>query len=145
MQMGEESTIRGYIDNYGTDEITQGSLYFHQVLKTDTDEKMIVNIDSILLRYMPEILTTKEKHTLTESEYRMYRFNPKKLSFDLYGTTELWSLILDINELKSATDFDTKTVWLLPGYIVDRIERALNLEVETRKYNAEQVSADLLR
>ena len=144
MQMSEESTIRGYIENYAIDEVTQETLNFHQVLSESDGKKMVVNETSLLQRYMPEISSVKERHTLTESEYKKYRFNPKRLSYDLYGTTELWSLLLDINDVASAVEFDLRTVYLLPTYIVNRIERILNLESVNRNYNAEQVSAELL-
>ena len=144
MQMSEESTIRGYIENYAIDEVTQETLNFHQVLSESDGKKMVVNETSLLQRYMPEISSVKERHTLTESEYKKYRFNPKRLSYDLYGTTELWSLLLDINDVASAVEFDLRTVYLLPTYIVNRIERILNLESANRNYNAEQVSAELL-
>lgn len=143
MMMGEESTIRGYIENYGTDEMTHDSLYFQQVVEDKTGKKIIVNGDSLLLRYMNEIKVLKQKHEFTEVEYRKYKYNPKRLSYDLYGTTELWSLILDINEVTSVAQFDMRTIWILPPYLVERIQRIHNLENENRNYNAEEVSADL--
>ena len=144
MQMGEESTVKGYIENYAIDELTFDTLHFHQVYTDRDDKKMVVNRDTILLRYFPEFKTAIERHELTEADYKKYRFNPKRLSYDLYGTTELWGLLLDINEISSAIEFDLKTINVLPVYVVDRIERALNLEKDNRNYNAEEVSAALV-
>ena len=143
MQMGKESTIKGYIGSYRVDDMTLNDFFFQQVYEDIKGRKMIVNRESLLVRYMSELKTVKEKHTLTNAEYRKYRFNPKLLSFDLYGTTELWALILDINELTSAAQFDLREVYLFPGYIVDRLERMLNLEKDNKDYNAEEVSSAL--
>ena len=144
MQMGSESTIRGYIQSYKTDDMTLNKLYFQQVYDDRTKGKMIVNSDSLLVKYMSELKTLKRKETLSTEDYRKYRFNPKKLSYDLYGTTELWALLLDINELTSATQFDLKELYIFPAMIVDRLQRVIDLETEFKDYNAEEVSAALL-
>ena len=39
-------------------------------------------------------------------EKAMYRFNPKRLSNDLYDTTEFWNDILILNGCASVIDFD---------------------------------------
>jgi hypothetical protein len=39
----------------------------------------------------------------------MYRFKPKMLSFDLYGTTELWSSLMELNGVLSIVDFTLET------------------------------------
>jgi len=144
MQMGEDSTIREYIENYSTDDLTHNKLYFQQVIEDKGQKKILINDKSLFLRYASEFLTTRIRYTFTDLEYRKYRFNPKKLSYDLYGTTELWGVLLSLNELSSTVQFDLKTLYVFPPYIVDRIQRMLNLEKDNQDYNAEEVSAALL-
>lgn len=144
MQMGSGSTIRDYVESYAVDDMTHDKLYFQQVFEDKSGKKMVVNERGLMLRYTAEFLSTKRKYTFTDLEYRRYRYNPKLLSFDLYGTTELWSLLLNLNELTSTTQFDLKTLYIFPPYIVDRIQRMMNLEAENRNYNAEEISSALL-
>ena len=41
-----------------------------------------------------------------EEEMRKYRYNPKRLSFNLYGTTSYWWSIIFANQIHSLTEFD---------------------------------------
>jgi len=125
--------------------MTYPEFYLSQVFKDNAGEKSIVNYTNLLVKYMPELKTLKTKITFTNDEYRKYRFNPKVLSYDLYGTTEFWFLILDINELRSVTEFDLRTAYVMRGDIVDKLSRVLNLEVVSKSYNAEVVASDLLK
>ena len=43
---------------------------------------------------------------MTPPEVSLYRFKPKKLSYDLYGTTELWDALLELNQMYSIIEFD---------------------------------------
>lgn len=143
MIMGKEATMLEYIQAYDTETLTHDKIHFHQVLTDPYGNKMLTNLDTILLKYLKEFNITLVKYEFTEEEYRKYRFNPKRLSYDLYGTTELWSAILDANEISSVTEFDMHMVKLFPGYIVDRVERAINLEKANKDYNEEEVSYNL--
>ena len=144
MQMGSDSTIREYVENFSTDEMTHDKFHFQQVFEDKYGKKMLINDRSLFLRYMSEFISARKKYTFTDLEYMKYRFNPKRLSFDLYGTTELWSVILSLNELTSTTQFDLKTLYVFPPYIVDRVQRMINLERETKNYNADEISAALI-
>ena len=44
--------------------------------------------------------------TFTEEDRQRYRFNPKLLSYDLYGTPDLGLLILKINGMMHPGEFD---------------------------------------
>lgn len=50
---------------------------------------------------------------LTSDEQVKYRYRPKELSLDLYGTEELWFLLLKLNNLSSEMDFKPKTMYVL--------------------------------
>ena len=93
---------------------------------------------------MPELKEIKIKVTLDENEYSKYRFNPKLLSYDIYGTTELWFLILEANELHSISQFDIKTIYLFSTDIVEKMTRILNLEKAAKNYNEEEISSALI-
>lgn len=144
MKMGTANTIDAYARSYRSETITFDEFYLQQVLTFGKDRKALVNFDSCLVKYMPEIKQIVTKVEFPIDQYQKYKFNPKLLSYDLYGTTELWALILDLNELHSAAEFDLRTVKLPNEVVLDRLIRVLNLERMSKDYNAEQVSADLL-
>ena len=52
-----------------------------------------------------------------------YRYNPKMLSEDLYGTVDLWFELLRLNHLRSIIDFEAKKVKI---YDPDRIKEFIN-------------------
>ena len=144
MGMGKESTIKEYISNYNSEEITHSAFFLKQVFTTGTSAKILVNFKNLVMKYMPELNDLKVKITLDNDEYSKYKFNPKLLSHDVYGTTELWFLILEANELHSITQFDLKTIYIFNTSIVDKMTRILNLEKESKDYDEEQISAELI-
>ena len=94
---------------------------------------------------MPELKDIKVKITLSNEEYSKYRYNPKVLSYDIYGTTELWFLILEANELHSINEFNSRTIYLFKTDIVEKMTRILNLELDSKNYNEEEISKEFKR
>ena len=141
MLMGGDSTIRRFIKSFEAEELTFNEFYLRQYLKHKTGREMIVNFGDLLVKYMPELQSLKVRVTLSDEEYKKYRYNPKRMSYDLYGTTELWSLLLNANELLSVTEFNLRTLYVFSSSIIDKLRRILNLEEEVKNYDAEELSA----
>ena len=141
MTMGLDMTIKDYITQYNNEDITFSEFFLKQVFITDAGKKLLMNFENLIIKYMPELKEMKVKVTLSNEEYSRYRFNPKLLSFDIYGTTELWFLILEANELHTISQFDSKTIYLFRADIIEKAARILNLEVDNKNYNADEVSA----
>lgn len=76
------------------------------IYDNQTKETIRVPYASILSNYRdflePAVVRTK----LSEGELMRYRYSPKWLSEHLYGTTELWSVLLDLNGMLSTLDFN---------------------------------------
>lgn len=75
---------------------------------------------------------------LTDAEYRKYRCNAHRLSYDLYGTTMLWFLLLNLNELYSESEFNLKRIKVYNSNVIQRLveiklaeDRELNLNKAT--------------
>lgn len=64
---------------------------------------------------------------LTEEERNRYRFQPKRLSLDNYGTTKYWSLLLYLNECPSILDFDLDIVRVVYNDKIDSFLTELNI------------------
>lgn len=66
---------------------------------------------------------------MNDAEYEYYRYEPKKLSNTLYGTTEYWHILLIINNCVSKIDFDLQKLKVLdPMTVVSFINEMLILE-----------------
>lgn len=60
---------------------------------------------------------------LSLEEQEIYMFNPKMLSEDLYGTTELWDVLLILNNMTSVIEFKPTKVKV---YDHNRFKRYIN-------------------
>ena len=144
MGMGHSHTIAEYIANYKSEELVYSSYFLKQVVDPEAQRKMLVNFNNLVITYFPELKDLKLKVTLSNEEFAKYRYNPKRLSHDIYGTTELWFLIMEANELHSITQFNLQTLYLFRSDIVEKMLRVLNLERNSIDYNEEEVAAALL-
>jgi archaellum component FlaG (FlaF/FlaG flagellin family) len=50
---------------------------------------------------------------LTEEEYQKYKYRPKRLSSDIYGTIDYWYILLMINKMSSTLQFTKKRIKVL--------------------------------
>jgi hypothetical protein len=74
------------------------------------NDKIRIPYSSVTNKYKDYLSNIIIDADLTEDELLMYRFNPKRLSEDIYGTTQLWNDILIINNCVSVRQFDLDRV-----------------------------------
>ena len=85
------------------------------------DCSLLVSIGSNLLnvggcvfdKYIDFIKNASTTIRLTDKEIEKYKYNPKKLSKDLYNTEELWFLLLKLNNISTEMDFPKKKMSVL--------------------------------
>lgn len=70
-------------------------------------------VKNILDDYLWEFKHASLKCKLSTEEFQKYQYNPKRLCSDLYGTTEVYFVILAINDMASVRDFDKKILYLM--------------------------------
>ncbi len=108
--MAIPATITEQIEKIKETEISYRNLH-PCITITISDKKTIQipfsNIISKYSDYLSSIIVTKK---LTEAEFNKYRYSPKKLSQDLYGTVELWDALLQINSCVSLKDFNKQEI-----------------------------------
>jgi hypothetical protein len=63
--------------------------------------------------YLWEFKRYAKTIVLTSDEVLTYRFNPKKLAFDIYGSTRLYYIILLMNDMCDVHQFNLKNKTLL--------------------------------
>lgn len=122
--------------------ISNANINYHKVLAADGD-KVVINFESLLTQYRYFL----KKHivilTLTDEQYLNYRFKPKSLSYDLYGTIEMASMLLSINNVVSVSEFDFKKVKVFDSGIKDFINEVLNKEKAKITANKSEITTDL--
>lgn len=98
------STIQELIESVNDMEISYRNLHTTVNIK-NKNEIIKIPYKSITREYLPFFNKTIISLPVSDSDIYTYRYKPKKLSLDLYGTTELWSALLEINNMYSITDF----------------------------------------
>lgn len=81
----------------------------------------IVPSQTIVCRYYDSLKSYIQTKTYTAEEEKRYKYNPRFLSYDLYGTPELWADLLYINNAVSAAEFNKSTVKVFSTDIIDAL------------------------
>lgn len=108
----ESSSVKALVVAGKQLEINNNKLHYQAVVSSDTNKQdsFIMNTESIIERYYDLISPLIEEMVFDEVQTERYRCQPRRLSMDLYGTTDLWALLLRINNKMSMLDFTDSTV-----------------------------------
>lgn len=141
-EASKESSISEYLEDYHDLDVSYSKLFFkekHTFTNGDNDEEVIINNDSILRKYRKDLDDILISKTLTEDEQNRYFCNPWRLSHDLYGTVEFWFLILEANNLSSATEFTQNIIKVYDSSLPSVIDSIMSLEEDFINNNSEEV------
>lgn len=133
------NTITELVDYSKSIAISHSKMHIKSKISDSSGNNIIMNYESLLNKYRDYLQKIIITRTLTDIEYAKYKFQPKLMSFELYGTTELWSSILSINNLTSASEFTLQKVKLFTYDIFDVINEILILEDDEIKANNAEV------
>ena len=137
-------TLSNFIREYGVEELRVDAFHLKEVFFQDgMNHKIVVNGDNIADKYAIELEENKKTVEFTTKEYYKYRFNPKVLSYDLYGTTEIWFFILMANEIYTISEFDFKKLKLFDASIISKLNRMLELDKEFLEINSMEVMKEI--
>ena len=97
-----------------------------------TDYDQIKCMHNVLDDYMDVLEEYFIDVTLTSDEVKKYRYNPKRMAYDLYGSTDLYSFILYMNRFASVKEFslDNPNIKLMH---VDNLSRFLSNIISIEK------------
>ena len=70
---------------------------------------------NIIQDYIEELKDEAITITFTDKEYYKYKYKPRLLSAYLYGSTEFFSIILQLNDIASEKEFTKKSIKLIPA------------------------------
>ena len=110
----EASTLSEFIALGRNTKITYNNLSILDKI-TVGDGGIYIPTKNIIYDYLDELKKLSQTVLLTDTDYIKYVYKPRLLSYDVYGTTELYFLILALNNIYDIRQFtiDTKKVQML--------------------------------
>lgn len=103
-------TLDQFADSKSSNDI---SYYSMSLLEKDPDNNIEYDVFNVVSDYMSELKAMAKTVKLTDNEYYTYRFRPKLLAHYLYGNTELYFIILWLNDIWSVKDFNFRSIKLI--------------------------------
>lgn len=105
-------TIDQFVKSEPQQSITIQKMHYPMVISGPINSTYLrINYESIINKYFSEFRNFFAYIDLIEeSDVSKYRNNPKALSYELYGTTEYWWLLLQCNEMRSAAEFTKRHI-----------------------------------
>lgn len=136
------STLEEFINLSSKTSISYNNLSFIEPI----DDIRNFPIWNVLSDYQEEINRVTIEVELSEKEYRKYIYNPKILAYDLYGSTELFFIILMINGICTAKEFNTQKIKLLKTNdlkeIIEMVYNANIKDIDTYNENTNTTEED---
>lgn len=106
-------TLEDFVDSKTSSSISYQTFSLVEMLDYDENIQIEFPAYSVINDYYDDLKRLSVTIELTEEQYIMYRFRPKLLADYLYSNGELSFIILMLNELVSAKDFDLRQVRLI--------------------------------
>lgn len=130
MNNSDATTENNLLDNI---EIGMANLYVLDNLSTyATVDGFNLPISNILYdKYRSLLLENSVRINLKGAWMDKVIYRPKYLSYVLYDTIELWHLILYLNDMVSAIEFNKTSLLVLDPASVELIMDIINIEKET--------------
>ncbi len=125
-----KSTIQSIIEDGKELKMTIKDLSLKEVITNSSGEMFVVNMYNLYEKYYELLLEHTVIVTLSDSDYRKYRFKPKLLSKDLYGTTELHYMLLRLNFVYSVINFDFTEIRVFTADIKQLLNEIMVMESE---------------
>jgi hypothetical protein len=122
--LGGSYTLQQFIDSSNKTVISYDKFSTLQTL-----DNIKFPVYHVLDDYLPELKKLCLTVTMSDAEYHRYKYRPKLLAYDIYGSTELDFVILAVNGLADMKDFDMKTI--------KAIKKAYLTQVLSQIYNSE--------
>lgn len=138
----DQSTIDEFIDDYRDREVSMDTLHYKEINEFPSGESIMMLTDTILSKFKADLDEIIETKTFTTQEQTRYYCNPWYLSYDLYGTTEFWFLLLDLNDMHSAIEFTRNPIKVYDASLPDVVNEIIALSEEKVELNNDEVEED---
>ena len=139
MAITGSTKISGYLNKFIMQNTKLVDYFFTEYLSDDDTQQFHImdNVAQYHRRFLRPLVKTV---TFSSEDYRKYRYNPWRLSNDLYGTTELWFMILHLNEMYSANEFDKRSIKIYNKEdFIDKLNEIVNVYTDSLDDNHREV------
>lgn len=127
----ETYTVEDFIElGKDMDDIQYSKFAILSQASADVKNPILYAEHNVIYDYEEEFKKVSLDVEMTNDELNKYMYKPKLLSYDLYGSTELYFVILFINGIYDIKDFNKRNIKLLKKDTMKEILEAI--------YNAEQ-------
>jgi hypothetical protein len=123
-------TIQDLIDAYRKQEKTYKNLHEKAIITDSNGDTIRVPYGSLINKYKDYLAGSVVTANLTDDEVLYYKYKPRLIAKNIYGSAELWFMILELNYMCSVTEFkDISSLRLYhPSLFVDMINEIMIME-----------------
>ena len=131
--------LSDFIDLKDNDEFTYDKYALY--MQSYDGEHTIYSSDNAIYTYLEEMKQYAVDYTFTEEEYRKYKYRPKLLAYDVYGSTELYFVILALNDTCNIKDFTKRKVKMLhQSTLAEFLSQIYNVETNRLYLNRKSIN-----
>ena len=137
-------TIQEFLDTEKAGRYPMADYFYPKILNDDGFVCQI-NYMSVLDKYNTHLSQYIETVELTLDEAKKYRFAPKTVSKDIYGSTHMWWLLMHANQLHTTTQFDfteTLRMKVFTARGLSEVNTCLNQAVKQMNFYKENAIED---
>lgn len=110
----ETYTVEDFIElGKDIDDIQYYKFTILSKASSDVANPILYAEHNIIYDYEEEFKQLAEQVVMSDSEYNKYKYRPKLLAYDLYGSAEFFFAILFINGMYNIKDFDKRNIKLI--------------------------------
>lgn len=124
--LSDEYTLGGFIDHKSTEEFSYKNF---SVLAACESGEVLFTIKNVVDDYIDELLELSTEVHLSDEERRKYEYRPWLLAYDVYGNSELYWIIMLLNDIPTPNEFENIQILKMPKKAV--LEEALSKIMES--------------
>lgn len=133
-------TLENFIDTNNRNKISYNKLSLFD--KSSDGSKNMISYN-ILNDYLEELEAIALDVALTDEQYLKYKYKPKLLAYDIYGSQELYFVILYINNIASPKEFDMKKIKMIKTDVLTQaLSDIYNSEKELLENNRSEMNME---
>ena len=136
--LSEEYTLQGFIGHKTTQEFSYMNF---SIIEPCESGEILFTIKNLVDDYLDELLDICETVTITNEERMYYSYRPWLLAYNIYGNSELYWLVMLLNDIPTPNEFENFTKLKLPKaeYLDDILSEIYESESEYISKNRKDV------
>lgn len=108
--------------------LTHTNMHFKVGYVGEDGIRRVYNWDSLIDKYRDLLMQYTHEVIMTDKELEKYRFQPRMFCEDFYANSDLWSILLRLNNMLTSTDFNRKRFKALGPKFTTVLNEILTIE-----------------